>query len=78
MGELIRKRWYSILRFVCIFLISFVVGFVLSCEKGVDSKPTGKCIYGPPGYKVCINGTYKKECEEDFLNGRWYEGQKCD
>ena len=36
----------------------------------------GACIYGPPGLKACVNGTYKKECEENF-KGQWLQGQRC-
>ena len=76
MYKLICRQWRQILHVICIFLISYVLGFLLSCDI-LDYKPKGRCVYGPPGYKVCINGTYEDECKDDF-KGSWYEGEKCD
>ena len=65
----------TIIRLVFCSLLIGLIGIV-SCEKTVDSEPTGKCVYGPSGYKACVNGTFKSECEDNF-KGTWYEGQKC-
>lgn len=59
--------------------LSILVGLtlaILACHVLEPSEPTGKCIYGPAGYKACVSGTTQKDCVENF-RGAWYGGQKC-
>jgi len=62
------------------FIILFILGLFSACgQLGelVGVEPKGSCVYGPPGYRVCITGTYEGECTNNYLNGTWSKDGGC-
>ena len=75
----LRNGFINNLRYFClIVVIALGLMSIVGTGTGVgENEPEGACVYGPPGSKACVHGTYRDECQNDF-NGVWYEGKTCD
>ena len=74
-GKVTKIIFAAFLQVIVVTVLAFVIS---SCsQENNEPQPTGKCVYGPSDYRVCIDGTFKSECEDDY-DGTWYEGEECE